>query len=133
MSIRVVDQFATFWNIEEDGDKGTYALVNLSTSRKVKETGEYKNTSWRWVRFVGGAYNDELLSLPRMTRIKINGGISKEEYVDKDGNRAWPQNPQFVVFGWSIIENNKTDETSGDVPPVVETQPEDDAEVDPFN
>ena len=131
MSIRVVDQYATFWNIEEDGDKGNYALVNISTSRKDKQSGEYKNTSWRWVRFVGNAYNDDLKNLSRMTRIKINGGLSKEEYKDADGNRAWPQNPQFVIFGWSLVENTsgEHEHVNADVPPVVE----DDEGDNPFN
>lgn len=112
-------QLATVWEVE---DKGTYAVVSMSTSRKDKKTDEYVNTNWKFVRFVGTAYNEELLALERQTRIVLeSGGISCEPYTDKDGNKAWPKQPQVVVFAWGYPENDgKTNKKGGDEAPEVE-------------
>ena len=115
-------QFATVWEVE---DKETYALVKFSTSRKDKKTDEYLNTSWSFVRFVGNAYNDDLLHMPKQTRIVIkSGGISNEPYIDKEGNKAWSKQPKVVVFAWGYPEGEAASKGSSkrtlDAPPEVE-------------
>jgi len=115
-------QRVTVWSVE---DKGTYSLVSMSSSRKDKKSGEYKNTSWSFVRFVGEAHK-KAGELKEKDRIELHGAIlSREEYEDEDGNRAWPKNPQFVVFNWQYPDN--ADASGGyDAPPKVQVEPDDD-------
>jgi hypothetical protein len=112
-------QFVTVWKVE---DKQNYASVDVSTSRKDKKTGEYVNSNWKYVRFVGNAYNDDLVNMPKQTRIVIKaGGISSEPYVDKDGNKAWPKYPGIVVFAWEYPpERSGGNDSQNEEPPEVE-------------
>jgi len=107
------EQLATVWEVE---DKGNYALVQMSTSRKDKESGKYINSNWGYVRFVSSAYEGITEVKPR-TRIVIKqGGISQEPYM-KDGEKVWPKNPQIVVFAWDYPEGRDIDKM--DTPPAV--------------
>ena len=47
------DNHVTVWEVE---DKGNYSIVSMSSSRKDKQTGEYKNSNWKFTRFVGEAH-----------------------------------------------------------------------------
>jgi len=99
------DQLAFVWEIE---DKKTYALVKLGTSRKDRKTGEYKNSTWSFCKFVGNSYHS-ILDVDLKSQIIIkSGGISLEPYIDKDGNKQYPKNPQIVIFDWEYYENKKT-------------------------
>ena len=127
-------QRATVWSVE---DKGTYGIVRLSTSRKDKRTGEYANSTWSFVRFVGNAYKN-IDKLEREMQISIVGGISREPYVDpeistrKDG-RVWPKNESIVVFAWEIYEYEDNQGNTGiDTPPVVEEAEEEESSNTPF-
>lgn len=94
-------QLATVWNVE---DKGNYSVVKLSTARKNKDSGEYINSSWSFVRFLGRAH-EKVNELSERDRIVIlAGSISLEPYIDKEGNKAWPKNPQILVFDWEFSE-----------------------------
>ena len=63
-----VNNYAKIWNHE---DKGRSSLVEMSTSRKDRETGEYRNDfSSKYVRFVGKAH-DKLANLQENGRILI--------------------------------------------------------------
>jgi hypothetical protein len=118
-------QRVTIWKIE---DKETYALVQFSSSRKDKTSGEYKNSSWSFVRFVGDAYK-KIGELQPKARIALKGaGISIEPYVDKNGEKKYPKNPQIVVFNWDFVEANA--ETT-DSAPVVKSSDDDDDDL-PF-
>lgn len=109
-------QFATVWEVE---DKGNYSLVKMSTSRKDKESGDYKNSSWTFVRFVSQAH-DKAKSLKKQDRIVIKGGgISLEPYI-KDGQKTYPKNPQIVVFNFDFAEAFSSSGNSMDTPPSVE-------------
>ena len=118
------NNFATVWEVE---NHETYAIVKLSTSRKDKRDETYHNTNWSFVRFVGNAYNENLVNMPKQTRITIDGGISQESY-EKDGERLWPKNPQVVVFHWDYPEEKSKNEAPQgiDKPPVVDNSNDDD-------
>jgi hypothetical protein len=108
-------QYVTIWEVE---DKGSYSLVKMSTSRKNKKTGEYLNSNWSFVRFVGDAHT-KASELKRQDRIVLKGaGISQEPYKDANGNKAYPKNPQFVVFNFEYPEA-KSNDRDMDNPPVV--------------
>jgi len=91
------NQRVTVWKVE---DKGKYSEVKFSSARKDKNSGDYKNSTWSFVRFVGEAHK-KASTLKEKDRIELKGaGFSIEEYTDKEGNRAWPKNPSLVVFNF---------------------------------
>jgi single-stranded DNA-binding protein len=92
------EQFATFWEITED--KGTYAIVSISTSEYNKKEEAYENSNWKFARFVGDAY-EGLESLDKGTRITIHGTVDNKPYM-KDGEKTYPKNPKITVFHWEI-------------------------------
>lgn len=116
---------ATYWQTREKHEK--YAIVSLSTSRKDKE-GNWYNSNWGFVRFVGNAING-LDELEPKDRIEIvQGTISSEPYM-KDGEKLYPKTPQIVVFAWKRYVREEQESGGNDTPPVVE---EDNEEELPF-
>ncbi len=117
------NQRAKIFKIE---DKGSYALVTLSTSRKDKRDDQYKYTNWSFVRFVGKAY-EKISNIQEGDKIVLKGaGLSKEEYKDSNGNRAWPKQPQFIVFNFEIYDPDDNNASGGlDTPPEVEEDSDD--------
>ena len=106
----IKDNYATIWKME---DKGKYSLGQVSTSRKEKTTGEYANSSWSFVRFVGKAHEKSasLIDKEGYTRIKvILGGISREPYM-KEGEKLWPKNPAIVIFDYDEIVPNSSNKS----------------------
>ena len=113
-------QFAVVWEKE---DKGKYAIVKLGTSHKDKNTKEYLNSTWPFVRFVGSAY-DGIMDVPDKTRIVIKSGwITQEPYM-KDGVKTWPKSPQITVFAWTKLDDDDRP-SKEDEPPVVEDSVDD--------
>ena len=93
--------YATIWSVE---DKGNYTKVQMSTSSKNRETGEYE-TDWSdFASFVGGAHKmAKEIGLKKQDRIKIVGGDEKNRY-DKASNRKWYNH---VVFEFESADSNK--------------------------
>jgi hypothetical protein len=89
----------------------------MGSSRKDKSTGEYKNTTWSFGRFVGTAHSKITeLGLKKDDVIVLKGATISQEMYMKDGEKKWPQNPQITVFNWEHYEP----EEERDSPPVVE-------------
>ena len=131
MALNIADgQRVTVWKVE---DKGTYAVVNMSSSRKNKQIEDPKkqwvNSSWGFSRFVYKAYQ-KIGELSRGTRIELHGAtIALEPYL-KDGETVYPKNAQVVVFDFSVLSTSEGGGTVGfDKPPVVT---EDDSDSIPF-
>ena len=102
----------------EKEDHNTYAVVKLGTSHKDKKSGDYLNSNWSFVRFVGKAY-DGIMDVPDKTRIVIKSGwITQEPYM-KDGIKTWPKSPQITVFAWATLDGAEQP-SKEDEPPVVE-------------
>jgi hypothetical protein len=112
-------QVSTFWGVKEKHDK--YAIVSLSTSRKDKE-GNWFNSNWGFVRFVGKAVNG-LDELEPKDRIEIVSGMITSEPYMKDGEKAYPKTPQIVVFAWKRYVREEGG--GNDIPPVVEEEDSD--------
>lgn len=91
--------YATVWSVE---DKGNYTKVQLSTSSKNRETGDYE-TDWSdYANFVGGAHKlAQSTGLKKQDRIKIIGGDEKNRF-DKDNKRKYYNH---VVFEFEVINN----------------------------
>ena len=121
MSLNISDtQRCTIWEIEE---KGKFSQVRMSSSRKDKDTGDYINSNWSFVRFVGKAHAKiSELGLKSKDRIVLKGAtVSLEPYVDVDGVKKYPKQPRLTVFNWEYLE--PTGEPSNmDAPPVIEEE-----------
>jgi hypothetical protein len=98
-------------------DKGTYALVQLSTSQHNKKLNKTEYSNWSYARFVGKAY-EGILDVEPKTAIAIHGIFENKPYEDK-GETKWPKNPQMTIFSWEIAEKRENS-SSEDLPPVIE-------------
>ena len=128
MSLNISDtQRMTVWEVE---DKGTFALVRASTSRKDKKTDTWVNSNWSFIRFVGTAYKKAIENnLTEKDRIVLKGAtLAQEPWVDDTSTKQYPKHPQFTVFNWDYAEAS-TPATGMDKAPVVES---DDSEEAPF-
>ena len=109
---------ATVWEIE---DRGNFANVKISTSRKDKRITEgspWVNTNW-FSKFVGEAYK-KIDQISPKTRIEIvSGTISQEGYIDKDGNKAWPKSAQITIFDFSVLSESEGGNSGFDKAPAV--------------
>ena len=87
-----VDVFVKIWKVT---DKGNYAEVECSTSKKNRDTGKYEvDFSSKYVRFVGSAYAKR----PRDgERVKITS-CGVQNVFEKDGQKQYMKNPSFVIF-----------------------------------
>jgi len=116
-------QRVTIWKIEM---KNNHALVRMGSSRKDKASGEYQNSTWSFVRFVGKAF-EKIDQLKEKDRIVLKGsGISLEPYTDKEGVVKYPKSPQIVVFNWEHYEPEGSNATNGDSAPVVVSSDDED-------
>ena len=110
-------QRVMLWNVE---DKGKWSQVKMSSNRLDKQTDKRKYSDWSFVRFVGQAHTkvQELDFNPEKgLLIELKGaGQSKEEYQDKDGKRAWPKNPQIVVFNFEVYSRENEEIIEPDLP-----------------
>jgi len=91
------------WKLEH---KTNYSEGRFSSSRKLPD-GEYKNSTWSFVRFVGKAHQYALEHLEGNERIVlIKGFLSNEEYADASGEKKYPKSPQFVVLD-CVVQGGK--------------------------
>ena len=107
----------TVWRVE---DKGNYARINLSTSRKDKETGEYQNSGW-FANVVGKAY-EFVQGVERGEFVHMKGHISNERYQDESGNLLNPRTPSIMIYDMSYYDGSERDNI--DSPPRVVTDSE---------
>lgn len=122
MSLNISDtQRVTVWSVE---DKNNFAVVQMSSSRKDKKSGEWKNTSWSFVRFVGKAYEKiNEIGLKREDRIVLKGATIAQEPYMSDGEKKYPKMPQITVFNWEPYtpdENYRAENV--DVPSTAESE-----------
>ena len=116
-------QRVSVWKIEI---KENHALVRMGSSRKEKSSGEYKNSTWSFVRFVGEAFK-KIDQLKEKDRIVLKGaGISLEPYVDKNGETQYPKIPQIVVFNWKPFVPDGNSDSNNATPIVVSSDDEED-------
>ena len=110
---------ATIWEID---DKGTFANVKISTSRKDKRLPEGKqwvNTNW-FSKFVGDAYSKIDQLAPKVRIEIVSGTIAQESYMDKDGNKAWPKSAQVTIFDFLVLSKSEGGTSGFDKAPAVQ-------------
>ena len=96
---------ATVWEID---NKGKYASVKMSSSRKDKRLPEGKqwvNTSW-FARFVGDAFG-KIDDLARGTRIELVNAYVAQEPYEVEGVKTYPKSPQVVVFDFNVLSQSE--------------------------
>lgn len=116
------DAYAKIWKVEK---QERYTRVNLSVSKKNRDTGEYETEFSGFVNLVGDAHK-KAINLEENDRIKILSCDVTTRY-DKASNRTFTN---YTIFDW---ENAGT--TAGEPKPTPTKQAEvnDDAEDDlPF-
>ena len=103
-----VNGYMTIWEVT---DKGNYAEVAISSSKKNKQTGKSETDfSAKFVKFVGDAYLQR--PMPEQ-RIKLTGCGVSNAYV-KDGKTQYLKNPIYVVWGYELQEQTERKSTNSD-------------------
>lgn len=95
------DNYATIWEVD---NKGKYSVVRMTTSRKDKQSGEWLNSNWSFARFFGEAHA-ALDGIERGARVVISGTVDAEPYVNKEGQKVYPQSPNIKVFQLALSES----------------------------
>lgn len=119
--------YATVWSVE---DMGKYTKVQLSTSSKNRETGEYE-TDWSdFASFVGAAHQmAKSAGLQKKDRIHIIGCDERNRYDSQAKKKYY----NHVVFEFEPVSSNNSGTTKA---PAADTRPATDAnysvEEDPF-
>ena len=100
-----VGRYAKIWSFKDEGKWGT---VNLSVSRKDKETGVYK-TDFKdgFVSVVGSAYEavkGAVIDPKRGLTVRIASCDVTNTYNDAKGNTSFK--PHYTLFGIEIPDDN---------------------------
>jgi single-strand DNA-binding protein len=103
------DAFAKVWKTE---NKGNYSIVELSTSKKNKETGKYDTDfSSKFVRFIGTAHK-MAETLQDGASIKL-GNVEVTNSYDKEKKIGYTN---FLVFSFEIPDGNGSNANSKPAP-----------------
>jgi hypothetical protein len=90
------NQYAKIWEVV---DKGNYAEVSISSSKKNKLTQNYETDfSCKFVRFVGNAYKQRPM---QGQKIKLTDCAVTNVY-EKNGRKEYLKNPSYVVFAYEL-------------------------------
>lgn len=93
------ESYFTVWR----GDiKDKYGEFNLSSSRKDKRDGTYKNSNWSFVRFVGDAF-EKCKSIRERDRItNVTFSLEWEPYTNNMGEKVYAKSPRMVIFDFEV-------------------------------
>ena len=93
--------YAKVWKTE---DKGNYSVVELSTSKKNKQTGKYETDfNGKFVRFIGPAHTD-IKKYGDGIKIKL-GDVEVTNSYNKETKISYTN---FLVFSFETEENTQT-------------------------
>ena len=102
------NSFAKVWRFE---DKGNYAVVELSTSKKNKQTDQYETDfQSKFVRFIGQAHTD-IIAMADGVKIKL-GDVEVTNSYNKETKVAYTN---FLVFSFEVAEYQDTQKQNGNV------------------
>lgn len=125
-------------------DKGNYSQIKGKTGRKDKQTGEWHNSTWNFINFVGTAHKKigELEEALADTEKFENGdskdgiwivlksvGLENASWKDESGTTRYPKNYKLTVFAWEFPDDSGG---SMDRPPVVAQDDYEDDDEMPF-
>ena len=93
--------YAKVWKTE---DKGNYSVVELSTSKKNKQTGKYETDfNGKFVRFIGQAHTD-IKKYGDGIKIKL-GDVEVTNSYNKETKISYTN---FLVFSFEAEESTQT-------------------------
>ena len=101
-----------------------FSVANLSSSRKNnKDEGKYLYSDWGFSKFVGKAHEfvSENVSDGDILVVK-SAMMTKESYMDKNGQKAYPKSAQLVIFDCELYKTG----SGGNSKPAEEVVPNDD-------
>jgi single-strand DNA-binding protein len=105
MGFKQGQRFAKLWEIE---DKGRYSIVNMSTSKKNKDTDKYETDfSCKFVRFIAKAH-EMVKKLEKGTAIKILSCEVTNKY-DKEKKVEYTN---YLVYDFEVEGNSNNSNTS---------------------
>lgn len=91
--------YAKIWDIKI-GENNKYADVKLSISRKVKDTGEYRQTFGGFVRFSGNAF-EKIKHLKSGDRVKLERVDVESKYVKETKKQIY----YFNVWDIELLDD----------------------------
>ena len=98
--------YAKVWKTE---DKGNYSVVELSTSKKNKQTGKYETDfNGKFVRFIGQAHTD-IKKYGDGIKIKL-GDVEVTNNYNKETKMSYTN---FLVFSFEAEEGSVSNDTGG--------------------
>ena len=96
--------YAKVWKTE---DKGNYSVVELSTSKKNKQTGKYETDfNGKFVRFIGQAHTD-IKKYGDGIKIKL-GDVEVTNNYNKETKISYTN---FLVFSFEAEESSASNDT----------------------
>lgn len=108
------EQYGTIWEVLED--KGKYARVKFSTSRKDKNNeGSYVTSYW-FANFIGRAY-EKVQDLDVGTRVQLKGTLDNESFIDANGEKAYRKQPAMAIYDIEPQTDRQPADKRMDTPP----------------
>lgn len=108
------ENYATIWEILED--RGKYARVKFSTSRKDRNNeGQYITSYW-FANFIGKAY-EKVMDIEVGTRAQLKGTVDNEPYIDSTGEKIYRKTPAMAVYDLVLQNDNRPSGLMMDTPP----------------
>jgi len=102
-----VGSYAKIWKVE---NKGNYSIVELSISKKNKQSNQYETDfSSKFVRFIGRAHTDIGL-VQENCKIKL-GDVEVTNSYNKDTKQSFTN---FLVFSFETVEGQASALPSSD-------------------
>ena len=108
------ENYGTIWEVIED--RGKYARVKFSTSRKDMDVEGKYHTSYWFANFIGKAY-DKVKDIEAGTRVQLKGTLDNEPFIDSTGERAYRKTPAMAVYDFTVNTEDAASNRSMDMPP----------------
>lgn len=123
-SAKNVRVYAKVWKVDAFEK---YAKVRLGTSRKDKNSGEYKNSNW-FTTFLGENAMKNIMELNEGDKIVITSFSFALEPYEKDGETVYPKTPAVNIYAWEFNDEQAQQAAHGgmDTPPAVDDNNDDD-------
>lgn len=116
MAFRVGAQ-VKLWRIE---NKGNYSSVQISTSKKNKQTDTYETDFSGIVRFIGHAHN-------KLSQVKVNDRV---KIGDCEVTNKYDKEKKITYTNYAVFDFELENSNNNTPPPAVDTSADDDS---PFN
>lgn len=108
------ENYGTIWEVLED--RGKYARVKFSTSRKDRDNEGKYHTSYWFANFIGKAY-EKVVDIEVGTRVQLKGTFDNEPFIDSTGEKVYRKSPAMAVYDFTVQSDSVVSGKSMDMPP----------------